>query len=147
MRCRHAPQTRIACTARRVVDHHGHAFGLDALHDALDGAHAEVVAVRIHGQAVHADDGLLLALAGPAPRHLQHLVGDEVFARAVGVDDGLDQVLGHVLVARQQLLGVFGQAVAAIGEARVVAVGANARRRAHAADDVASIKAARKQLQ
>ena len=67
----------------RLVNHHGHALGLDALHDALDGARAEVVAVRLHGQAVHADDGLLLALVDLAPHHLQHLAGDEVFAGAL----------------------------------------------------------------
>ena len=30
---------------RGLVDHHGHALGLHALHDALDGARAEVVGV------------------------------------------------------------------------------------------------------
>ena len=29
-----------------LVDHHGHALGLHALHDALDGARAEVVGVQ-----------------------------------------------------------------------------------------------------
>ena len=33
---------------RGLVDHHGHALGLHALHDALDGARAEVVGVGIH---------------------------------------------------------------------------------------------------
>ncbi len=31
-----------------LVDEHGHALGLDALHDALDGAGAEVVAAALH---------------------------------------------------------------------------------------------------
>ena len=91
-------------------------------------------------QAVHADDGLLLALVDLVPHHLQHLVSDEVFARAVGVDDGLDQVLGHVPVVRQQLFGVFGQAVADIAEARVVVVGASARPQTHAVDNVACVE-------
>lgn len=30
---------------RGLLDHHGHALGLHALHDALDGARAEVVGV------------------------------------------------------------------------------------------------------
>lgn len=46
---------------RGLVDHHGHALGLHALHDALDGASAEVVGVGLHRQAVHANDRLLLA--------------------------------------------------------------------------------------
>ena len=32
---------------RGLVDHHGHALGLHALHDALDGARAEVVGVGL----------------------------------------------------------------------------------------------------
>ena len=126
---------------RGLVDHHGHALGLDAFHDALDGARAEVVAVRLHGQAVHADDRFLLALVDLAPHHLQHLVGDEVFAGTVSVNDGLDQILGHVLAVRQQILGVFGQVVAAIAEARVVTAGANARLQAYTVDDVARKRA------
>ena len=36
---------------------------------------------------IHADDRLLPALVDLVPYHLQHLVGDEVFAGSVGVDD------------------------------------------------------------
>ena len=133
---------RIECG---LVDHHGHALGLDTLHNTLDRARPEVVAVRLHGQTIHADDQLLLALINLVPHHLQHLVGDEVFTSSVGVDDGLDQVLGHVLVVRRQLLGVFGQAVTAVAEARVVVMGANARLQAYTVDNVASVKANQRQ--
>ena len=127
---------------RGLVDHHGHALGLHALHDALDGARAEVVGVGLHRQAVDAHDRLRLALVHAVPHHLQHLVGDEVLAGAVGLDDGLDQVLRHVPVVGQQLLGVLGQAVAAVAEAGVVVVAADARLQAHAVDDVAGVEAA-----
>ena len=126
---------------RGLVDHHGHALGLHALHDALDGARAEVVRVGLHRQAVDAHDRLLLALVHAVPHHLQHLVGDEVLAGAVGVHDGLDQVLWHVLVVGQQLFGVLGQAVAAVAEAGVVVVRSDARLQAHAVDDVAGVEA------
>ena len=43
---------------RGLVDHHGHALGLHALHDALDGARAEVVGVGFRRQAVHAHNRL-----------------------------------------------------------------------------------------
>ena len=43
---------------RGLIDHHGHALGLHALHDALDGARAEVVGVELHRQAVDAHDRL-----------------------------------------------------------------------------------------
>ena len=127
---------------RGLVDHHGHALGLHALHDALDGARAEVVGVGLHRQAVHAHDRLLLTGVHAVPHHLQHLVGHEVLAGAVCLHDGLDQVLRHVLVVRQQLLGVLGQAVAAVAEAGVVVVRADARLQAHAVDDVAGAEAA-----
>ena len=127
---------------RGLVDHHGHALGLHALHDALDGARAEVVGVGLHRQAVDAHDRLRLALVDAVPHHLQHLVGDEVLAGAVGLDDGLDQVLRHVLVIREQLLGVLGQAVASVAEGGVVVVTADARLQAHAVDDVTGVEAA-----
>ena len=127
---------------RGLVDHHGHALGLHALHDALDGARAEVVGVGLHRQAVHAHNRLLLAGVHAVPHHLQHLVCHEVLAGAVGVHDGLDQVLRHVLVVGQQLLGVLGQAVAAVAEAGVVVVAADARLQADAVDDVAGVEAA-----
>ena len=127
---------------RGLVDHHGHALGLHALHDALDGARAEVVGVRLHRQAVDAHDRLLLAGVHAVPHHLQHLVGNEVLAGAVGLHDGLDQVLRHVFIICQQLLGVLGQAVAAVAEAGVVVVRSDARLQAHAVDDVAGVEAA-----
>ena len=126
---------------RGLVDHHGHALGLHALHDALDGARTEVVGVGLHRQAVHAHDRLRLALVDAVPHHLQHLVGDEVLAGAVGLHDGLYQVLWHILIICEQLLGVLGQAVSAVAEAGVVVVGADARLQAHAVDDVAGVEA------
>ena len=91
-----------------LVDHHGHALGPDALHDALDGARAEVVAVRLHNQAIHADDWFFLALVDLVPRHPQHLVGDEVFASSAGVDDGVDRILEHILVVHQHVRSGIG---------------------------------------
>ena len=96
---------------RGLVDHHGHALGLHALHNALDGDRGEVVGVGLHRQAVDAHDRLRLALVDAVPHYLQHLIGDEVLAGAVGVHDDLDQVLRHVLVIDQQLLGVHSRRV------------------------------------
>lgn len=127
---------------RGLVDHHGHALCLHALHDALDGARAEVVGVGLHRQAVDAHDRLRLALVDAVPHHLQDLVCHEVLAGAVGLDDGLDQVLRDVPVVGQQLLGVLGQAVAAVAEAGVVVVASDARLQANAVDDIAGVEAA-----
>ena len=71
---------------RGLVDHHGHALGLHALHDALDRARAEVVGVGLHRQVVDAHDRPLPALVDAVPHHLRHLVGDEVLAGAVLLD-------------------------------------------------------------
>lgn len=57
----HLGAEELRCVQRGLVDHHGHALGLHALHDALGGACAEVVGVRLHRQEVHARDRLLLA--------------------------------------------------------------------------------------
>lgn len=112
---------------RGLLDHNWYALGLHALHDALDGACAEVVGVGFHRQAVDTHDRLRLAGVHAVPHHLQHLVCDEVLAGAVGLYDGLDKALGHVPVVRQQLLGALGQAVAAVAEAEVVVMAADAR--------------------
>lgn len=107
---RHHAAEELRRVERGLAGHHGDALGLDALHDALDGACAEVVGVRLHGQAVHAHHGLLLALVHQRHHAVDHLLGHEVLAGAVGLHDGLDEVLRHVLVVGQQLLGVLGKA-------------------------------------
>lgn len=116
------------------VDDYFGTFGLDALHHALDGVLAEVVGVRLHRQAVDADDALFF-VAGVEVAAVEivvvrgfaeHLVGDEVLAGAVAIDDGVDKVFGHVGVVGQELLGVLGQAVAAVAEGGVVVVAADA---------------------
>ena len=71
---------------RGLVDHNGHALGLHALHDALDGARTKSVGVRLHRRAVDAHDRPRLALVHAVPHHLQHLVGDETLAGAVLLD-------------------------------------------------------------
>ena len=57
-----------------------------------------------HRQAVHAHDRLRLAGVRAVPHHLQHLVCHEALAGAVGLHDGLNQVLRVAPVVHQQLL-------------------------------------------
>ena len=47
---------------RGLVDQHGHVLGLHALHDAPDGACAEVIGVGLHRQVVDAHNRLLPTL-------------------------------------------------------------------------------------
>ena len=143
----HAAEERAAVLQGGLVDDDGGALGTDALHHALDAALPEVVAAGLHRQAVHADDGLALLRGIPAPvvlvrpGHPQHLRGDEVLPRPVALHDGAHHVLRHVGVVGQQLLGVLGEAVAAVTERGVVVVGADARVQAHPVDDGAGVQA------
>ena len=74
------------------------------------------------------------------PGHLQYLARDEVLARAVALHDGSHHVLGHVGVVGQQLLGVLGEAVAAVAERRVIVVRPYPRVEAHPVYDGAGVK-------
>ena len=136
-----APEERAAVLQSRLVDDQRRALGPDALHHALDAALTEVVAAGLHRQTVHADDGLVLPRRVPLPvvlvrsGHPEHLTGDEVLPRAVALHDGRHHVLRYVLIVREQLLGVLGEAIAAVPERRVVVVSADARVQAHAPDD------------
>ena len=107
------------------------AFGLDALHDALDGGSAEVVAVALHGEAVNANYFGL---------HGNDAVSDEVLANGVGLDDSFDHCLGDIPIVGKQLLSVLGQAVAAIAKGRVVVVAANAGIHADAVNDLLGVE-------
>ena len=140
---RHLGTEELGCVERGLVHHHGHALGLDALHDALHARRTEVIGAGLHGEAVHAHDQRRSSGLHELGDLGKRLAGDVVLSGAVGVDDGLDQVLRHVLVVGQQLLGVLGQAVAAVAEAGVVVMAADARLQAHALDDLRGIQGAR----
>ena len=107
------------------------AFGLDALHDALDGALAEVVGVGLHRQAIDTDGDIFLraltpvAISGIIAGLAEYLVGNEVLTGAIALDNGGHHVLGHIGIVGQKLLGVLGEAVAAIAKTWVVVVGAD----------------------
>ena len=112
-----------------------------------DGGLAEVVTVALHGQTVDADShsffpSAVIAVFGIAVirGHLQDAVGDEVLAGAVALDDGMNQILRHILIIGEELLGVLGQAVAAIAEGRVVVIVADAGIQADAFDDAEARK-------
>lgn len=128
-----------------LMNYHLNPFGLDALHHPLDGAGAVIIAASLHDEAVNAHHkfgtvlAALLRLLGLGLGSPDHLLGNKVFAGAVGAHYCLNQVLGHVLVVGQELLGVFRQAVAAVAKAGVVVVAANAGVKAHAVNDLPGI--------
>ena len=125
-------EERLAIGNRWLIDDHLGTLGLDALHDALDGALAEVIAVGLHGEAVDTNDATLLAMGIPLAAGFviasltQYLVGNEVLTSAITLDNGGHHLLGHIGIVGQQLLGVLRQAVAAIAKRGVVVMGADA---------------------
>ena len=133
----------------RLVDDDFGALGLDALHHPLDAALAEVVAVRLHRQAVDPHDTFALLVGTEVPvvefvieaRLLEHPVRDEVLPRAVAVHYRLDQVLRNVRVVRKELFGVLREAVATVTERRVVVEVSDARVKAHSPDDGGGVQA------
>ena len=134
---------------RGLVDNHLGAFGLDAFHDALDGALAEVVGIALHCEAINSDSDFLLFRCRVGvdsgidivSRLFQHAVGDVVLACAVAVHNGLDEVLRHIVEVGQQLLGVLREAVSAITEGGVVIVSTNSRIQTDALNDGPGVEA------
>ena len=131
------------------VNNNGSTLSLDALHNSLNGGLPEVVRVRLHGQAVNADyDIFLLALfvtgvrfaVAVCPGDFQYTICDKVLPSAVGLDDRFDEVLGHVLVVGEQLLGIFWQAVTAVAEGGIVVIITDARIKADALDDLGGVQ-------
>ena len=82
---------KVVFLQRRFIDDDFNPLGFNTLHDALDGRGPEVVRVTLHGQPIDADDLGILR---------DDHIGDMVFSRPVGGDDGRNQVLGHILIVR-----------------------------------------------
>ena len=78
---------------------------------------------------------MIVLCVGVPTGFLEDLVGDEVLAGAVALDDGGHHVLGYVLIVGKELLGILGEAVATIAEGGVVIMGADAGVEAYAGDD------------
>ena len=129
------------------IDNDLGSFGLDALHDALDGTLAEIVGVALHGEAIDTDGDIFLsaltpvAIGGIVAGLAEHLVGNEVLTGTIALDNGGHHVLGHVGIVGQELLGVLRQAVAAIAKRRVVIVGADTGVETDARDDCLGVEA------
>ena len=71
---------------------------------------------------------------------MKHAVGNEILACAVALHDGLYQVFRHIRIICKKLLGVLGQAIAAVTERRIVVMSAYAWVEAYAVDDGLSVK-------
>lgn len=78
-----------------LIDKNGASQLLNELEYVNGGALAEVVRTGLHSQAVDAYDFWSA---------FRYLFGNELLSRLVGGNDGLDEVLGNVVVVAQQLL-------------------------------------------
>lgn len=91
----------------RFVYHYLYALRFDSLHDALYGGGAEIVGTFFHYQPIDADRGrdvisvivaLLLLMQYLAVDLCDDVFSDEVFAGAVGFDNGFHQTAGDFVV-------------------------------------------------
>ena len=72
-----------------LIDYHLCTFSLDALHDSLDTALAEIVTVALHRESIHSDSARVFFLRIIAAvilieiisSHTEHSVGDKVLTR------------------------------------------------------------------
>ena len=110
----------------------------------------EVIGIGLHGKAVYTHHGFLLfvflgrriiIVTAIGAGNFQYLVRNIILPGAVAFHNSLDQVLRYVLIVGQQLLGIFGQAVAAVAEGGVVIVIAHPGIQGDAFDDGGSIQA------
>ena len=89
---------------RWLIDNDRSALGLDALHDALNAALAEVVRIGLHGKAIdpHGDRSFFRRILHGAGRIVsglvQHSVRNEILANPVALNNRLDQILRHILI-------------------------------------------------
>lgn len=104
----------------RLVDDHSGTLRLNALHDALDRALAEVVRVRLHGKTEDTDHnivflaGIVVLICLVCASNFQHTVGNVILAGTVGFHDGFNEVLRNICIVGKELLGIFRQAIAAV---------------------------------
>ena len=111
----------IAIFQGRLIDDHSCTLCLDALHDTLNGTLTEVIAVALHGQTVHADGHRLLLLLivfivlviAVVASQFQDAISNEVLSGSITLNNSFNQVLRHICIVSQQLLGILRQAVAA----------------------------------
>ena len=69
--------------------------------------------------------------------------GNKVFAGGIGIDNGADQVVGHLVIVGKQLLGIFGQAITTITKRGIVVVATDTGIKANPFNNLATIKTVR----
>ncbi len=108
---------------------------MQALYDTLYGTLPKIITPRFHRQTIYADNCVWCnaCLLKDAP-------GDKIFMGTVGRYKGGNDILRYALVVHQQLLGIFGQAIAAIAERRVIIGAADPRVQADGLNNLPAIE-------
>lgn len=116
---------------RRLKDDDWDTLCLDALHNTLDCGGAEVIAIALHGQPIHAYCLRILC---------DNLICNEVLTDGITFYNRLNHSLRHILIVSEKLLGILGKTIPAIAERRIVVVPADTRIHTHAIDNHLCIK-------
>lgn len=111
---------------RVIIDDDLCPLRLDAFHDFLDTALAEIIRIRLHRQAVPADRHrfllarIILTVIVVIAGNLKNLIGDIVLSRPIRLHDRFDQIFRHTLIIGQKLLCIFWLAITTITQRWVV---------------------------
>ena len=95
----------LAVLQRRLIDDDLCALGLDALHDTLNRALAEVIAVALHRQTVNANHNFFFLALIPAiicfisTSNFKHPIRNKIFTSAVALNDCFNQLARSCLVS------------------------------------------------
>ena len=71
---------------------------------------------------------------------MEHAVSDEILSGTVAFYNGLNEIFRNICKISQKLLGIFGEAVAAVSKRWIVVMCADTRVQADAADDLLGVK-------
>ena len=113
-----------------------------SFHNPLNRTRSIVIASSLHSQPIYTNFRTRYTLVNQRCHSTQHLVGNVVLARAIGIHNGPYEILRYLVVVGEQLLCVFGQTVATVAERWIVVVATNARIKPYALDDLGSIQTA-----
>ena len=73
----------------RFIYYNDNTFGLDSLHDALNGGRPEIIGILLHRQAIHTDNFWVTA---------DDFISNMVLTGAVRLNDSGNQILRYIVI-------------------------------------------------
>ena len=138
--CATSPAVEVRRVQRGLAGHRGHALGLHAARVPCTELARKLSEPVFMARRRAPTTGALTPEYTSSFTRLGASSDALPLARAAGAHDGLDEALRHVAVVRQQVQSVLRQAAAAVAEARVVVVRADALVQAHSANDLGGVE-------